>query len=495
MSSRRHSRKGFRSLARQVPKRDAKVILLPLPAPERVPPLILRLITRWRRLRSAALLSRGVSGWETKTNNSLICRSIRRHSFPWTADGSSRKGRHSLSNRFSRANCPVRNSPQPPPNSRPWCRAAAPHGPTWPSPGLPGTTLSACGCPATGGAGTAASSRGNGGMQRRSRSPISRQRPLPTPRPPLPRPGPAAGSTARGRAESPNVAIDPVLTPAGLISVHYRTAADTLQGFIDGRSGLLGCLVDGPDDGPNAQFQLVDRSQIPLDCPYRQPPLFPQGDDQTDQIDSQSLAAHGQTLQRVLGQPPFPAKGQVRAMNTCSVTSAGTTGMSMTSRVRCTQPPLRVVWHSGQDSGAWTTRPAGSILSRAKSWGRFLRGFFSCSASFLRLAAGWRQASRPPGRRRTAGLPGPLPHLGNGVLLFRDDSTLLAITAGRVSRLACFRSNSGSIVLLCHNCAPTAGVFIRTAAFGKFTSSTLNCYPRRPVIDTKYHVMLGLAQQ
>ena len=27
-------------MARQVPKRDAKVILLPLPAPERVPPLI-----------------------------------------------------------------------------------------------------------------------------------------------------------------------------------------------------------------------------------------------------------------------------------------------------------------------------------------------------------------------------------------------------------------------------------------------------------------------
>ena len=28
--------------------------------------------------------------------------------------------------------------------------------------------------------------------------------------------------------------------------------------------------------------------------------------------------------------------------------------------------PLRVVWHSGQDSGAWTTRPAGSIRGRAK---------------------------------------------------------------------------------------------------------------------------------
>ena len=38
MSNRRVSRKGLRPLARQVPKRDARVILLPLPASERVPP-------------------------------------------------------------------------------------------------------------------------------------------------------------------------------------------------------------------------------------------------------------------------------------------------------------------------------------------------------------------------------------------------------------------------------------------------------------------------
>ena len=40
------SRRGLRPLARQVPKRDAKVILLSVPCPERVPPLILRLVTR-----------------------------------------------------------------------------------------------------------------------------------------------------------------------------------------------------------------------------------------------------------------------------------------------------------------------------------------------------------------------------------------------------------------------------------------------------------------
>ena len=71
MSSRRHSRKGFRPLARQVPKRDARVILLSLPCSERVPPLILRLITRWRRLRSAALLSGG-SLWVGNEDEQLL---------------------------------------------------------------------------------------------------------------------------------------------------------------------------------------------------------------------------------------------------------------------------------------------------------------------------------------------------------------------------------------------------------------------------------------
>ena len=93
-------------LARQVPKGDARVILLSLPCSERVPPLILRLITRWRGLRSAALLSDGTSGCDTKTNNSLIYRSIRQQSLACTAKGSSRKGRHSASNRSSSANCP-----------------------------------------------------------------------------------------------------------------------------------------------------------------------------------------------------------------------------------------------------------------------------------------------------------------------------------------------------------------------------------------------------
>ena len=66
----------MRPLARQVPKRDAKVILLSVPCPERVPPLFLRLVTRCRRLRSAALLSEGTAGSDTKTNSSLMNRSM-----------------------------------------------------------------------------------------------------------------------------------------------------------------------------------------------------------------------------------------------------------------------------------------------------------------------------------------------------------------------------------------------------------------------------------
>ena len=49
-----------------MPKRDASVILLSVPCSERVPLLTLRLITRWRRLRSAGLFSDSTSGSATK---------------------------------------------------------------------------------------------------------------------------------------------------------------------------------------------------------------------------------------------------------------------------------------------------------------------------------------------------------------------------------------------------------------------------------------------
>ena len=70
VSSWRQAARGFRPRARQVPKTDASVILLSVPRSDRVPPLTLRLITRWRRLRSAELLSDGTSGSSTKTQSS-----------------------------------------------------------------------------------------------------------------------------------------------------------------------------------------------------------------------------------------------------------------------------------------------------------------------------------------------------------------------------------------------------------------------------------------
>ena len=106
------------------------------------------------------------------------------------------------------------------------------------------------------------------------------------------------------------------------------------------------------------------------------------------------------------------------------MTSTGAAGISMTYRVRCTHPPVRVVWHSGQDSGAWTTRRVGFHPRPGKS-----RGDAFCAASFPvpPASCAWRPAvARHPGLRATAGqpgLPGPIPasHLGNGVLLFRDN--------------------------------------------------------------------------
>ena len=78
MASRRwHSSKGLRPWTRQVPKSDASVIVVVVPAAERVPPLILRATTRWRGLRSAALLVAGTVGSATKTKSPARCFAIR----------------------------------------------------------------------------------------------------------------------------------------------------------------------------------------------------------------------------------------------------------------------------------------------------------------------------------------------------------------------------------------------------------------------------------
>ena len=57
----------------------------------------------------------------------------------------------------------------------------------------------------------------------------------------------------------PDVAVSPVLPPAGLIGVDHRAGTDAFQDLPHFRSSPPGNLVDGPDSGPNAQFQLMER--------------------------------------------------------------------------------------------------------------------------------------------------------------------------------------------------------------------------------------------
>ena len=71
---------GLRPCKRQVPNKDAMMLLVSLPCSERVPPLIFRLTTGGRRLCSAALLSALTRGSATKVNNSGKKRSTRWHS-------------------------------------------------------------------------------------------------------------------------------------------------------------------------------------------------------------------------------------------------------------------------------------------------------------------------------------------------------------------------------------------------------------------------------
>lgn len=70
---------GLMSWTHQVPNRDASANFVAVPRGERVPPLILRLTTRWRRLRSSALVVAGTSGSVTTTNRLSRERRMRAH--------------------------------------------------------------------------------------------------------------------------------------------------------------------------------------------------------------------------------------------------------------------------------------------------------------------------------------------------------------------------------------------------------------------------------
>jgi hypothetical protein len=70
-------------------------------------------------------------------------------------------------------------------------------------------------------------------------------------------------------------------------------------------------------------------------------------------------------------------RGQHRSRKRCSVTTAGATGTSISSRRRFTLPPTSGPPHCGQESSAWITCRVGSIRRRTHCCVRPLRGCFA----------------------------------------------------------------------------------------------------------------------
>ena len=170
-----------------------------------------------------------------------------------------------------------------------------------------------------------------------------------------------------GSGEGPDVPVDPVLPPAGLVGMHHRTAPNPLPDAPQFTLGLPGHPMDDPGQGPHAQGQLMHGLQIPLNGAAGQPGLLPESGNQAD---PQPLFPQHHTRQIRPGVRRCSQRGQIRAIKTCSVTWAGTAGMSMTSRVRCAQPPANPAPHSGQESRACSTRRVGVMRWREKPWRR-----------------------------------------------------------------------------------------------------------------------------
>ena len=222
----------------------------------------------------------------------------------------------------------------------------------------------------------------------------------------------------------PNVAVDSVLPPAGLIGVDHRTAADAFQRFSYGRPGLLRHLMNNTDDGANAQFQLMHRPQVPLDGLYGQPAFLPQGRNQADQVDPQPLPAHGHFPEGVPGQPPFPAQ-RTPPGDEDVFCNFGRTHRKFDDLPGPLHPTpaqgsmafgarLRGVDHP---PGGFHPRPGEAVLTLLSRLLLLLRRL---------LAPGGRFMPRHPGPQLAAGQPGfqalnPLAQFGDDPLLFRDD--------------------------------------------------------------------------
>ena len=76
----------------------------------------------------------------------------------------------------------------------------------------------------------------------------------------------------------------------------HRTASDPFHDGGQFSLGLLGHFAGGVHDGPQAEVQTMHRVQVPLDGAPGQPGLFPEGGNQADQVDPQTLLAQRHAL-------------------------------------------------------------------------------------------------------------------------------------------------------------------------------------------------------
>ena len=98
-----------------------------------------------------------------------------------------------------------------------------------------------------------------------------------------------------------HVAVVSVFTPAGLIGVDHRAASDTLQYARQFGLRFASHFACGIYDGAQAEAQPMHGVQVPLDGAQRQPSLLPQGRNQADDVDPQTLLAHHHAVQLRFG--------------------------------------------------------------------------------------------------------------------------------------------------------------------------------------------------
>ena len=282
---------------------DASAILLSVPCSERVPPLTLRLITRWRRLRSAGLLSAGTSGSATEDEEFLeefldvaldapaqLALDSRRVRQERAADGQQLPLPGQLGNTplpwlvmVAGFGCDIELVDCRGPSGQ--CGVFGVAGSlvvdvpqqVGPAPLLRAIIM------VVGSVEIADQYSGESIAQRLVHDCFA--------------PSPPQEVAFGGGAESPHVAVGPALTPAGFVGVDHRAGAGCGPGSrATGRLGPLRRAMDGAHDGPHAEAQLMHGFQIPLDAADGQPPLFPQRGDQAEQVDAEALLAQSHAV-------------------------------------------------------------------------------------------------------------------------------------------------------------------------------------------------------